>query len=187
MQLNKIIEKKLVSTPVFDVVEKHFEDLPFVPVGLNCNDWVTVIAVDSLEPNPICVFIKQTRWGCEHSTIEFMCGTVDGKENPKETAVREFEEETGIKISMSSLKELGEFNPNPAYFNNKMHTYLYLDKGLVSKYCFRAKQKLDQNEDCEVFIDRLSNQETLLRKGGMSLNSLLLLKEYLNNKEEIRV
>lgn len=166
--LNKIKETEIVKTPVFTVVEKEYENLEFKPVGLNCKDWVMIIAKDNIV-DPVCVFVKQTRWGCEHSTIEFPCGTVDLNESPVEAAVREFREETGIEVAQSSLKEVASFNPNPAYFNNKMHIFEFVDKGLLSKFLNKKKQKLDKTEDCEVFVDRIENQATLLKKGGMSL------------------
>ena len=100
--LNKTKEVDLIKTPVFTVVEKEYENLEFKPVGLNCKDWVMVIAKDSIS-DPVCVFVKQTRWGCEHSTIEFPCGTVDLNESPVEAAVREFREETGIEVAQSLI------------------------------------------------------------------------------------
>ena len=166
--LNKVKENELMKTPVFTVVEKEYESLEFKPVGLNCKDWVMIIAKDS-SSDPVCVFVKQTRWGCEHSTIEFPCGTVDLNESPVEAAVREFREETGIEVAHSSLKEIATFNPNPAYFNNLMHIFEFVDRGLLSKFLNKKRQKLDKTEDCEVFVDRLENQATLLKKGGMSL------------------
>ena len=120
-----------------------------------------IIAKDNTV-DPVCVFVKQTRWGCEHSTIEFPCGTVDLNESPVEAAVREFREETGIEVAQSSLKEI-------ASFNNKMHIFEFVDKGLLGKFLNKKKQKLDKTEDCEVFVDRIENQATLLKKGEMSL------------------
>lgn len=169
-KLKKVNETTKLNTPVFDVVEKEYEDLQFKPVGLNCKDWVMVIARDELTgKDPVCVFIKQTRWGCEHSTIEFPCGTVEDGEDCFDVAAREFLEETGIKIPTTSLKEVAVFNPNPAYFNNKMHIFIYNDKNLIQKFCERGNQTLDENEDCEVFIARLSTQKTLLSKHAMGI------------------
>lgn len=180
--LNKLNETVLLETPVFTVVKKEFEGLDsggldFKPVGLNCKDWVMIIARDSTEADPVCVFVKQTRWGVEHSTIEFPCGTVDYNETPIGCAVREFREETGIEVSQSSLNLLSSFNPNPAYFNNKMHVFEIIDRKLIEKFLNKKKQKLDKTEDCEVFIARLNSQLTLLKNGGMSLVGALLTIE----------
>ena len=71
--LKKTGENILTTTPIFTVVEKEYENVNFKPVGLNSKDWVMVIAKDSNESNPVCVFVKQTRWGWEHSSVEFPC------------------------------------------------------------------------------------------------------------------
>lgn len=177
--LNKINETTLVETPVFTVVEKEFEGSNFKPVGLNCKDWVMVIARDSKQDNPVCVFVKQTRWGVEHSTIEFPCGTVDYNETPVECAVREFYEETGICLRSYDLQPICSFNPNPAYFNNTMHIFEYVDKKLIEKFLNKKKQKLDKTEDCEVFIARLDSQYELLSNGGMSyIGALVTMKKH---------
>lgn len=174
MRLDKVNETELVKTPVFTVVQKEYKGTDFKPVGLNCNDWVMVIARDVSSKDPVCVFVKQTRWGCEHTTIEFPCGTAESGEDLNDVAAREFEEETGIKISPNSLELVASFNPNPAYFNNKMHIYRYTDKNLLLKFNEKGKQRLDENEDCEVFVSRLSNQKTLLQKHAMGLIASLL-------------
>lgn len=177
--LKKIEEKEIVKTPVFTVVKKTFEGTDFQPVGLNCHDWVSIVAVDNekILENPVCVFVEQTRWGEEIKTIEFPCGTVEDNENPRDAAIREFKEETGIDIDSKSLYYCGQFNPNPAYFNNTMHVYLYVNKNLINKFLNRGKQHLDKDEDCKVFIDRLSNMKPNVKKGAMGIAILNLAQE----------
>lgn len=157
--MNKTRETTKLHTPIFDVVEKEFDHVPnFKPVGLNCPGWVMVIALDRpVKDDPITVLVKQTRWGIEDKTIEFPCGTIEAGEAPKHAAVREFEEETGIKISEEDLYDLGSSNPNPAMFNNEMHFYLYYSKNLLDEFRARGNQMLDEDEDCEVFVSRLNN------------------------------
>lgn len=165
----KIKEDTLVETAIFDVVEKEYKDLNFKPVGINAKDWVMVIAKDSDEKDPVCIFVKQTRWGWEHSSIEFPCGTVEDGEDVYDVAAREFMEETGIQISPSSLVEVATYNINPAFLNNTMHVFVYQDKGLIKKYLEKHDQQLDEHEDCEVFISRLSSQKILLSKHANGL------------------
>ena len=90
-------------------------------------------------------------------------------ECPIDAAVREFEEETGIKISnkLRRLQYCGSFNPNPAYFNNLMHVFLYKDTDLISMFLNRGTQHLDKDEDCKVFIKRLKEAVYEVSKGGM--------------------
>ena len=182
--LKKIEEKELVKTPVFTVVEKSFENTNLKPVGLNCNDWVSIVAIDyeKILENPVCVFVKQTRWGSEDETIEFPCGTVEEGEDPRDAAIREFKEETGIDLEPAKLLTWGEFNPNCAYFNNLMHVFLYVDSDLIIKFQQRGKQNLDKDEDCKVFINRLDKEYKNVRKGGIGRAILETVASYINFK-----
>lgn len=175
--MNKTEEKELLVTPVFSVVRKSFENTPFKAYGLNCKDWVMLIAHDTRISNgPVCCFVRQTRWGCEGETVEFPCGTVEPGETPVEAAIREFEEETGIALEKgSTLNLLGSFNPNPAYFNNHMHVFSVYVPDLLEKFRERGEQNLDKDEDCKVFVSRLSQQYKKLKKNAISLCALQLL------------
>lgn len=188
--MKKIKEDIKLKTPVFNVVEKVFGDTSFRPVGLNCNDWVMLIAADaSSRENPVCVFVEQTRWGAEAKTIEFPCGTVEEsemndlplegydeslKEIRKNAAIREFEEETGIDLGpyKEKIGLLGTFNPNPAYFNNSMSIFCVKVPDLLNRFKNRKKQSLDENEDCSVFVDRVMNRYWDLSSHAMGIAAL---------------
>ena len=139
--MTKVSEKEILKTPVFTVVEKEFKETTFKPVGLNCPDWAMLIALDSNSSKTIVV--KQTRWGKEAQTIEFPCGTCEPGESALSTAVREFKEETGIQVSAEDVIHLGDFNPNPAYFNNKMHVFVYKSKDLKKDTTNNVLVKID--------------------------------------------
>lgn len=188
--LKKIKEDIKLETPVFTVVEKAFGGTSFKPVGLNCNDWVMLIAADaSSRENPVCIFVEQTRWGAEAKTIEFPCGTVEEsemkdlplvgyddalKEVRKNAAIREFEEETGIDLGpyKERIGLLGTFNPNPAYFNNSMSIFCVKVPDLLNRFKNRKKQSLDENEDCSVFVDRVMNRYWDLSSHAMGIAAL---------------
>lgn len=168
--MNKTGETTLQKTPVFDLVEKTFEDVDFKPVGLNCKDWVMIIVKDYAEN---ALFVKQTRWGPESETLEFPCGTVEEGEEPVYAAMRELEEETGL-TDYPALEQLLQFNPNPAYFNNKMTVFFTQVEDLTKARL--GKQKLDKDEDCKPIIrnlDTTTMQE--LCQNGMMLNGLAAL------------
>lgn len=151
----KTKETEILKTPVFTVVEKEFENTNFKPVGLKCNDWVTVVAIDNKDLNKAnTIVVEQTRWGSENKTIEFPCGTVEFGEMPSMAAKREFEEETGIKIVCFNENTLYTrfFNPNPAYFNNTMGVFVVYIPNLKTIFNARGEQKLDKNEDCRPSI-----------------------------------
>lgn len=228
--MTKIQEDLLVKTPVFEVVKKKFKDTTFEPVGLNCKPWAMVIAVDdTLSNNPVTVFVEQTRWGLEHKTIEFPCGTVEPddfvqaavhlqvtddnvykvlgrtfvtpdmrtdevgpvditKLTPEYlgedvynmgialAAAREFQEETGINVEPGELTKIGEFNPNPAYFNNTMTIFYIKKSSLLEDFNKRSNQNLDADEDCRVFVGRFDTYVPSVRKHGMGIAALFFVE-----------
>lgn len=85
---------------------------------------------------------KQFRYPYDDIVIEFPAGKCDGDEDPKVTAARELEEETGYKPT--NIKYLGEFYPSCAYSDERI--YLYYANGLV-----KTKQHLDQDEALNIY------------------------------------
>lgn len=159
--MKKLNEKIILKTPVFDVVEKELENTSFKPVGLNCKDWCLVYAYDKLNT----LYVKQTRYGIESETAEYPCGTVEDNEEPIDAAIRELLEETGIKVDKKDMREMGSFNPNPAYFNNKMHVFAVEVPNLREKFENHQALKLDENEDCKPFISDKEKNEVLTPSG----------------------
>lgn len=155
--MTKTQETTLLETPVCTVVEKKFKETKFKPIGIKCPDWVMVIPLERTSDKTLV--IEQTRWGVEHKTIEWPAGTCEDEELPRTTARREFEEETGIKLHANDIEYLGSFVPNPALFDNLMHVFAYYSENLEEDLKKAGKQRLDENEDCEVKIVNLSDQE----------------------------
>ena len=82
-------------------------------------DWVNVLPITTQDE---VVFVKQYRHGSDALSLEIPGGMVDEGELPIVAAARECLEESGFKAS--GLTSLGVLNPNPAIFNNYLHTYL---------------------------------------------------------------
>lgn len=136
----------LYKGPIFDVakVERTSTDgrcAPFIEVA--APKWVTIIPVyRNKEGTPMVVMVDQFRHGSATVTREFPAGVVDEGETPKEAAVRELLEETGLVGSRVTL--LGEINPNPAFMSNRAYFYL------IEDVAPQAKQDLDENEQIDV-------------------------------------
>lgn len=179
--MKKLNEKELLKTPVFTVVEKTFEGVNFHPVGLNCNDWVMVVAYDKTGN---AIFVNQTRWGLEKETVEFPCGTVEkseiakyGSQNARRTAaLRELEEETGISVNEDQLVQIAHFNPNPAYFNNTMTIFKVQVENLEKLFKKRKELALDEHEDCKPYIAKIKDKKESLVSHAMGLIAFLSLE-----------
>ncbi len=109
-------------------------------VVLESSDWVNVIPVT--KENKI-VMIEQYRHGSDTVTLEIPGGLIEKNEEPRLAAERECIEETGYKGENSAILT-GISLPNPAFLNNRCHSYVWFD--CEKKF----EQNLDLNEDINV-------------------------------------
>jgi ADP-ribose pyrophosphatase len=86
---------------------------------IDADAWVNVVATTERDE---LVMVRQWRHGARKVTLEIPGGLIDPGETPEVAAARELLEETGF--AASSVLPLGDVNPNPALFGNRVHTYL---------------------------------------------------------------
>jgi len=149
---------RLSDCRIFDV----FESVSLSPLTnkehsfyyIDTADWVNVIPVTN---NNEVVMVKQFRHGSQEITLEIPGGIVDPGEDPEKAAIRECAEETGY--SLGSILSLGSFNPNPAIFSNRLHTF-------VGTNCFQNSQIKNTNtEQTEVELVDIGKLSQLLTDG----------------------
>jgi 8-oxo-dGTP pyrophosphatase MutT (NUDIX family) len=125
-------------------------------VFIDSADWVNLIPITKQGE---IVMIRQYRHGSESITLEIPGGMVDMGENPKAAAIRECEEETGYIAIAREAHSLGVLNPNPALFNNKLHTYYaYVEESSAEAHC-------SDTEVIEVTLVPIDQLESLLLNG----------------------
>ena len=175
--LDHLGEELIAKTPIFDLVRKPEVQAGFRPVGLNCPDWVMVIATNDKDEY---LFVKQLRYGVMEELDEFICGQVEAKEVPVQAAIRELKEETGYEIPDkemgSRVDYLGSLYPNPAFQNNRMH-FFHVDLSGVE----RGNTSFDEHELIESsWTD--SKYVNRFRETGLMAAGLHLLNEYKEKK-----
>ena len=121
---------------------------------VHAGDWVNIIP---LTPEREVVLVRQYRHGIDAITLEVPGGLIDPGETPLEAALRETLEETGYSGGLISL--LGSVEPNPAFIDNRCHTFLI-------EGCTRTHElELDDGEDIEVVTVPLSEIGKLIATG----------------------
>ncbi len=116
------------------------------------------------------VLVNQYRKALDKNIIEIPAGKLEINEEPKETARRELEEETGY--TCSKMRYFTEFYPTPGYCTEKIH--LFIAEDLIP-----GKQNLDENEFLEVLeipfeeaYEKVMNGEILDAKTIIGINLL---------------
>ena len=113
---------------------------------LESSDWVNVIP---LTPDDEVVMVTQFRHGSRLVVLETPGGMVDPGEEPAAAAARELLEETGYRAE--SIESLGDVNPNPALFGNRLHCFVARD--------VRWEQAIQNGEREETAVELVPRSE----------------------------
>lgn len=142
-----IIKKELFSGKVFNVTENTYSDEngTFIREIVNSEPTVHVICYDN---DKNIHYIEEFRGGADKKMIGFPAGKIDAGETPEESAIREVEEEIGMKVV--AIREL----TSPLYTNVGINNE-------VSHY-FVAKVEPILEEDREHFPDKGENINHLI-------------------------
>ena len=90
--------------------------------------------------NELCM-LRQWRHAVQDTVWELPAGCLEPSEPPLQTAIRELEEEAGVRAD--KWEELGKIIPSPGFSNEVL--YLYVAKDLQ-----KGKQNLDDAEQLDV-------------------------------------
>jgi ADP-ribose pyrophosphatase len=118
--------------------------------------WVQVIPVT---PDHQVILVRQYRHGIGKTTLEFPGGAVSSHEvtEAEKAGLRELREETGF--SSARVQHVGTHNPNPAFQNNELFTFIAWD-------CEKSgDQELDPFEDIEIELVPLKSLPSLIYTG----------------------
>ncbi len=143
-------ERKINSETIYDgKVVKLVKDEVLCPNGnksyreiVRHNGGAGVLCIT---PDNKVLLIKQFRYAYDEMLYEIPAGKLEAGEDPKLAAIRELEEETGMKASNVEL--LTEMYPTCGYSAERIYIYLALD-------CIKTQTNLDEDEFIiEEYID----------------------------------
>ncbi len=135
------------------------------------NGAVGILCIDN---DKNVILVKQYRKAAEEILLEIPAGKLEDREQPYTCALRELEEETGVKTK--ELIFLGEFYLSAGFSSEKMYLYFCKveDIGL---------QNLDKDEDIEIvkieyskILEMVENDEVSDAKTALAI---LLCKKYI--------
>lgn len=123
---------------------------------IDAEAWVNVVP---LTHEGDVVLVRQYRHGTRDLTLEIPGGLVDPGESPAEAAGRELLEETGYRAE--ELVPMGDLNPNPALFGNRVHTF-------VARGCRRVAEVANEGlEETAVELLRRDDLPAAVRRGDI--------------------
>ncbi|TAE22844.1 MAG: NUDIX hydrolase [Candidatus Kapaibacterium sp.] len=130
---------------------------------LDSAEWVNILP---LTADNNVVMVRQYRHGTDAITLELPGGLVERGENPLHAGMRECREETGYAAGEDAVL-LGVNEPNPAFMNNRCHSFLWRNCSL------QQGQSLDEFEDIEVVVLPLAEIPSRILAGEIQ-HSLVL-------------
>ena len=126
---------------VFDVSTSRYQSAARGEVAIEVVHHNGGSGIIALYDDATVALARQWRYPIERYSLEIAAGRIEPGQTPEETAIRELEEELGLKAE--NVQKLAEFNVAPGYCEERL--FVYLATGLQS-----ASQNLDDDEEIEV-------------------------------------
>ena len=157
----KLEETKISSQEIFNGVAIHlFKDEILLPNGH------TGIREIIRHPGAVCVlpltddgdviFVNQFRYALNKVTLEVPAGKLEKGEDPKEAALRELSEETGL--TAKNIVHIGDLYTTPALIDEVIHMYIATDPT-------QGEQHLDYDEFVNTLKIPLSKAVDMVMNG----------------------
>lgn len=135
-------EKLVYSGPIFDFIQTEVEikgktyprDIIKVPGGVGI-----LVVIDGN-----ILLVKQHRAAIDAYTLEIPAGKLEYGEDPKATAFRELNEETGYDCK--DLVLIHHFVPTPAFCNENIWIYKAIEPKVAA-----SRLEMDEDEEIELF------------------------------------
>lgn len=159
----KTFEEKTIKTEkIFDgrIISLQVDDVT-LPNGETSKREIVkhpgAVAIIGITEERKILFVKQYRKPLERSLIEIPAGRIERNEDPKVTAIRELEEETGY--TTKDVQYVTSFYTSPGFADEIIH--IYFSDQLT---CLEKKIQGDEDEFVELFALTLDEAEQLMKE-----------------------
>lgn len=170
----KLEEIKISSQEIFNGVAIHlFKDEILLPNGHKGIREVIrhpgAVCVLPLTDDGDVIFVNQFRYALNKVTLEVPAGKLEKGEDPKEAALRELSEETGL--TAKNIVHIGDLYTTPALIDEVIHMYIATD-------LTQGEQHLDYDEFVNTLKIPLSKAVDMVMAGEIkdSKTQTILLK-----------
>lgn len=156
-------EKTIHSTPIFNgkIISLQVDDV-LLPDGNESKREIVkhpgAVAVIPITDDGKMIVVKQYRKALERTIIEIPAGRIEPNEDPKVTAIRELEEETGY--GAKKVTYIQSFATSPGFADEIIH--LYAAKEL---YTIENPADGDEDEFIEQFEITMEEAEKMIANG----------------------
>ncbi len=156
-------EKTIQSKPIYDgkIISLQVDDV-LLPDGNESKREIVkhpgAVALLPITNDGKIIVVKQYRKALERTIIEIPAGRIEPNEDPKVTAIRELEEETGY--GAKEVSYIQSFATSPGFADEIIHLY-------VAKELYAIENPADGDEDefIEQFEITIEEAEEMIAKG----------------------
>lgn len=160
--------RSIYKGKIFDVIESDIrhDDLEYKrEIVIHKGSAVMVPVYD----DGTIALVRQYRYAAEQFLLEIPAGTLNKDEDPEKAALRELEEEIGVKAG--KIEKLSEFYVSPGFLTEKMHLFLATE-------LTETAQRLEEDEILTIERYSFADAFALVRSGeiqdGKTIIGLML-------------
>lgn len=161
--MSKFEEKTIATKPIYDgkIISLQVDDV-VLPDGQMAKREIVkhpgAVALIPITDEGKLILVKQFRKALERTIIEIPAGRIEPNEEPKLTAIRELEEETGL--GTTDISYLQSFATSPGFADEVIH--LYVAKGL---YPIEHPAAGDEDEFIDILEVTVEEAEAMVGTG----------------------
>lgn len=137
--MNKLINEEIkYNGKIFKIVQRQYlnkNNEIYIRDGVLKSNAVVIVAKDD---DDNIYFVRQIREIIDEETLELPAGLINEKEEPVQTALRELEEEVGLKAN--KIEFLGDYYSSSGFTNERVYAFYASDLSL-------GKQNTDEDEE----------------------------------------